>query len=225
MLLIVTRDGHAKRVSSDDVPRRRRNGGRAHGVRLSSVPVAAVFGVEDGEVIIASARGKIVRMAVGDIPTRRRRVTRGKLSSGPRVIRLARGDRVASVAIVPEHVPQSHADGIVEPIWPWGRVGLRDGEELAQKVILHRPRSLDSMTTGGRPVVARDEWAQTSVHESSAYYCAHCHHPHVDPLAVYECIDRHVDVAQSHAKRLLDEVVGDRPMPMRRGRRVPRRGH
>ncbi len=71
-LLLVTADSFGRRVAVDDV--RRTKGRNAVGVNISRVPVAAALVVDgtDAEVVIATANGKVERLRVGDVPTRRR---------------------------------------------------------------------------------------------------------------------------------------------------------
>lgn len=190
-LLVVTEDGYAKRVPLEDISPRRRG---AKGVCLSSVPVAAVMEVDGtGDLVIATGSGQIERIAVGDVPVRRRRVlSSGRLAKGALVVRLAKGDRVASVASSdPPGVAQCPPPGREPVDWPWGTIGLRDGERFGQMAVLHPPHPLDSISTGGQPVVPRDEWANTDVHQASTYFCAHCGEQYAHPEDVYGCIDAH----------------------------------
>jgi DNA gyrase subunit A len=101
-LLVITEDGYGKRVAVDEIRRTRRN---PQGVKLSAVPVAFAEVVNDtnAELILASANGKIQRLRVGDIPTRRRTANdrhRRYPPKGVRVMRLDPGDRVAAGAVV-----------------------------------------------------------------------------------------------------------------------------
>lgn len=81
-LLIVTEDGFGKRVAVDEVRRTSRG---AKGVNLSSAPVAAVLVVDrdDGDVVIATAAGRVERVAVRSFPVRRR--------SNPKTGHISRG--------------------------------------------------------------------------------------------------------------------------------------
>jgi hypothetical protein len=74
------------------------------GVKISTVPVAAAIWIDggDGDVVIATTRGKIERVAISSIPVRRRRVTSaGRVARGVCVVRLSEGDRVASAEVAP----------------------------------------------------------------------------------------------------------------------------
>jgi hypothetical protein len=195
-LLVVTVDGYAKRVPLADIPGRRR--GRK-GVALSSVPVAAAIAIDGGELVIATANGKIERVAVTSVPERRRRVlSSGRLAKGVPVIALAPGDRVASATLASEGPPNAAA-GVAQCApagdrgtdWPWGSTGLRAGEKIADAIVIHPPRPLAAIATGGDLAVPRDEWAKTAVHRASTYFCAHCGAQYAHPEEVYGCIDRH----------------------------------
>lgn len=198
-LLVITTDGYAKRIALADVPRFGRN---AKGVMLSSVSVAAVLRVEgaSGDVVTATANGKVERVAVSSVPIRRREVlSRGRLSKGARIIALEPGDRVAAASIPREDIAAEPAPRRVETPspalgaqkWPGGRVGLREGERADSAIVFHPLRPLGQIEPGGRLAVPADEWAQTDVHRASTYFCAHCGRRHPDPETVYACIDRH----------------------------------
>ena len=99
-LLVITKDGYGKRVAVNEIRRTRRD---AVGVKMSKVPVAFAEVVDDtnAELVLASLKGKIQRLRVGDIPTRRR-IDRssGRISKGARIMRLNSDDRVATGALV-----------------------------------------------------------------------------------------------------------------------------
>lgn len=199
-LLIVTEDGYGKRVAIDEI--RCTQGRNSKGVNVSRVPVAAALVVDntDAEAVIATANGKVERVRVGDVPTRRRSdPSSGRISKGVSVIRLDPGDRVASVALIasPTRVEKPPA-AMSSHQWPAGRVGLDPGERAAQTQVLHDQRPLDEITPGGTLAVNRDEWTQTDVHRHSTYFCAHCGRQHPSPDAVYACIDQHA--TQENAK-------------------------
>ena len=95
-LLVVTENGFAKRLRVSDVPRTQR--GRA-GVRISSEALAGAIVVTlADEVVIATRRGKVERLAVAGIPVK------GRRARGVRAIRLQPGDLVAKAALVPTTV-------------------------------------------------------------------------------------------------------------------------
>jgi DNA gyrase/topoisomerase IV subunit A len=102
-LLVITEDGYGKRVPITDIRRTHRG---ARGVHLSSVPVAAALMVRGHEhIVIATATGKLERVAVEEAPIRRRRVLPGgTLAKGARLVRLAKGDRVTTAALTPPQV-------------------------------------------------------------------------------------------------------------------------
>lgn len=186
-LLVVTVDGYAKLLDPVEVPLTER--GRK-GVKLSSVPVAAMLPISlEDEIVIATRTGKVTRIAAADVPMHRRRVqAAGRVSKGARMVTLAEGDQVATADVV--QTPRAATNGCD---WPWGTAGLRRGETIAQKTVLSAPIPLDEITPGGLPAVPREEWAQTAIHRASRYECAHCGREHPDPHSVYLCIDRHVE--------------------------------
>lgn len=134
-LLIVTEDGYGKRIPVSDIPRQGR--GRQE-VQVSSEPVAAALVAPEGqEVAIASAGGKVERIAVADIPIRRRRVLPGgKLAKGVAVIGLDPGDRVAAVGPVASEplvgVAETHAAAIGDVIHIQEAPGARIAEARAR---------------------------------------------------------------------------------------------
>jgi hypothetical protein len=143
-------------------------------------------------VVLASALGKVERVAVAEVPVRRRRVlTAGQVSKGVRVMRLLAGDRVAAVACVPDEpvdvvagVAQSHAPGLNRLIG----IALSAGESVAQ---------VASPAHSGRAVrmLARERWAVSEVHAVSRYWCGGCGAELPDQHAVYGCLDRHAATA------------------------------
>jgi len=183
-VLVVSEDGYGKRVPVDEI--RRTKGRNVTGVNLSRVPIAAALVVDrtDGEVVLMTANGKIQRIRVGDVPTRRRSDPKsGRISKGARIMRLDAGDRVATAALTGVEI-------VAEPrrrtVWSAGRVGLKTGEETRQTAILTRVPGRRAES-----VMPRDEWAQTEVHRHSMYFCSVCGAQHPDPEAVYACLDEH----------------------------------
>jgi DNA gyrase subunit A len=99
-LLVITEDGYGKRVAVDEIRHTRRD---AVGVKISRVSIAFAQVVDDAnaELVIATAHGKIQRLRVGDVPTRRRRdQSSSRISKGVRIMRLEPNDRVATAAPV-----------------------------------------------------------------------------------------------------------------------------
>jgi DNA gyrase/topoisomerase IV subunit A len=102
-LLVITEDGYGKRVAVDDI-RYTKSRNRA-GVKISSVRVAFAEVVDGAkaELVLATARGKIQRLDVGDIPIRRRMTadrTHHYPPKGVRIMKLDPDDRIASAAVV-----------------------------------------------------------------------------------------------------------------------------
>ena len=106
-------------------------------------------------------------------------------------MRLEPGDRVATGAVV-GGPPETLAPAQTTAEWPGGRVGLRDGESARICTVYGDVRKPEDIEASGPPAIGREEWAQTEVHAVSSYWCVHCGQQHPDPVAVYECIDRHV---------------------------------
>jgi len=132
--LIVTEDGHAKRVPVSDVPSTK----RAPGVRVSfeALAGAVVVTVAD-ELVVATRGGKVERLAAAEAPVK------GRRARGVRVMRLAPGDTVARVAVVPRTPPQLHPGDASRPA---GRDAMAGGRGSA-----FRGRNL---TAGQRAVTA-----------------------------------------------------------------------
>lgn len=193
-LLVVTEDGYAKRVAVDDVRRTKGRGGL--GVGVSRVPLVAALVVgEDGELLLASARGKVQRVAVSSIPRRRRGTG---ASRGVRIMRCDPDDAIATVALaapepnVAQIPPNFDPQTIRAEEWPGGRIGLRAGERTHSAVVFGPLRDLGELDLAGDPAEDRETWASGDVHAASAYWCVHCGQEHPDPAAVYECIAGHV---------------------------------
>jgi DNA gyrase/topoisomerase IV subunit A len=189
-LLVVTEDGYAKRIPVSEI--RRTKGRGTQGVKVSSSPVAFSAVVEeDDELVLASERGKIERVAVASIPTRRREVRPGgRLSKGVPVMTLADGDQLAAGAVT--RVAEKDVQTAPAADWPAGRVGLLPGERIASADVSGCILSVSEVEPGGEPAVEGSEWAQTEIHALSSYWCVHCGEQHEDPEAVYDCIDRHM---------------------------------
>ncbi len=203
--MIVTEDGYGKRVAVGEV--RRTQGRGTVGVRVSRDPIAAalvVNGEGAGDVVIVSAAGKVERVALASIPVRRRSdPSSGRVSKGARVMRLAAGDVVATVAVATEDESASgtwvgtRPPAIPPRMWPGGRVGLRDGENVRSVVYFGPLKDLAEIERGGSPAVGREEWARSDVHKASSYWCVHCGTEHPGPERVYACVDAHADDADA----------------------------
>lgn len=105
------------------------------------------------------------------------------------VITLQEGDGIGSVALARGVETDAPAARATE--WLGGRVGLRNGESVVSAHVFTPALGSSENEPGAAPVVARDDWAQTEVHQHSEYWCFHCGEQHEDPAGVYECIDRH----------------------------------
>ena len=96
--LVVTEDGYGKRIL---FPTIRRTGRGTMGVMVSSLPVAfSAVVTEQGELVLASAYGRLERIAVAEVPVRTRKSQRGRgQSKGVRLIALDDADRVTAGAV------------------------------------------------------------------------------------------------------------------------------
>ncbi len=95
-LLLVTAHGYGKRVDLSDIPSQRRGGKGVIGIKLEGAsPVVAVLLVaEDDEVVLSTTSGKVIRFPVGQVSTFSR------YARGVRLIRLNKGDQVASAVVI-----------------------------------------------------------------------------------------------------------------------------
>lgn len=97
-LLVITANGYGKRTKVQNFPSHNRGG---LGVRASVVndktgEVVNVTSINEDvkELLVVSARGQIIRLAVKDVPTI------GRATQGVRIMRLNKGDSVASIALI-----------------------------------------------------------------------------------------------------------------------------
>lgn len=96
-LLLVSSNGYGKRLPLGEVPSQRRGGKGLIGVRLDSLsgPLVAVIPVsEDDEVVVSTAKGKVIRFPAGQVSVFSR------YARGVRLMRVGSGDHVASVVTV-----------------------------------------------------------------------------------------------------------------------------
>jgi len=95
-LFLVTAHGYGKRVDLSDIPSQRRGGKGVIGIKLEGAsPVVAVLLVaEDDEVALSTTSGKVIRFPVGQVSTFSR------YARGVRLIRLNKGDQVASAVVI-----------------------------------------------------------------------------------------------------------------------------
>jgi hypothetical protein len=70
-------------------------------VKISTDPVAAALMLDrPSTIVVATARGKITRMATDEIPVRRRTVGQGgRMAKGARIVRVDDDDRVTAVGL------------------------------------------------------------------------------------------------------------------------------
>ena len=93
-LLIITENGYGKRTRIEMFRIQRRGGTGIKAARIcektGEIIFAEVVDTEDKDLIIISQRGQVIRTPLGSIPVI------GRAASGVRVMRLAKGDKVAS---------------------------------------------------------------------------------------------------------------------------------
>jgi DNA gyrase subunit A len=99
-LIAISRNGYGKATLASHFPAHKRGG---VGIKVAVVtaktgPLVAVHTLEPDatEVIMISAAGQTIRVAIKDIPTL------GRATQGVRVMKLAEGDAVASLGLIPK---------------------------------------------------------------------------------------------------------------------------
>lgn len=88
-LLILTEDGHIKRIKAEEFENAKRAGIAASSGRIISVRL-----VEGDEVLIATRKGMAVRFSLSDVPSY------GRTARGVKAIRLRKGDSIASMTTI-----------------------------------------------------------------------------------------------------------------------------
>jgi hypothetical protein len=200
-LLIITESGFGKRVPVDEV-RRTNRGARGVNASRDKVAVAIVVNDPDADLVLATAEGKVERVAVASIPVRRRANRKtGAISKGIRVIRPGRNDRVASGSLATG--VETPAAGLLHTLPTERLSGLRlalgDGESVdtGSMVTFGPLRPIEDLVPGGDLAVDRKDWASGEVHACSSYWCSRCGLRHQDPEAAYRCIDAHVAATEA----------------------------
>lgn len=92
-LLVVTEDSYGKRMPVATIPRTGR-GRQGVAISPSVIAAAAVVSLAD-EVVIATTKGMVQRLAVAEI------AEKGRRALGSRIIKLADHDKLAKVVRVP----------------------------------------------------------------------------------------------------------------------------
>jgi DNA gyrase subunit A len=124
-LLIITQNGYGKRTPLSSYPSKGRGIGGVRAIRTTAKtgPVAAARVVHgDEELMMSSAGGIIVRIAIDSINE-----YSGRLTSGVKVMNVKDGDRVAAIAILepsvngngdddPDHVPSADLEDLASVI-------------------------------------------------------------------------------------------------------------
>lgn len=97
-LLVVARNGYGKRTKVKNFPTHNRGGlgVRAGVVNDKTGAIINAISLNDSvkELLVVSTRGQIIRIAIKDVPTI------GRATQGVRIMRLNKGDKVASVALI-----------------------------------------------------------------------------------------------------------------------------
>lgn len=95
-VLVVTKNGYAKRVPIENVRLRKRPAKGVSGVDLGEgdTLLAALPVGEEGEILVATAQGRIVRLDLKDIKIASR------TAKGSRLMVLEEGDSLASVVLL-----------------------------------------------------------------------------------------------------------------------------
>lgn len=90
-LFIVTQDGHAKRTPIEEFKLRHKGTKGANALRdKQSLGGAAIVG-DDGEILILTQQGKVLRTSVSEV------AVLSRAGRGGRIIQLGKGDRVVAV--------------------------------------------------------------------------------------------------------------------------------
>ena len=90
-LLIVTRDGYAKRTPLEEIKPRRKGSKGASALREELKLGGAAVVSDNGDVLIVTARGRVLRTDVREI------AVISRTGRGGRVIQLEEGDQVVAV--------------------------------------------------------------------------------------------------------------------------------
>lgn len=108
-LLVISENGYGKATKVTNFPSHKRGGIgiKAAVVTTKTGPIIDVRTLEEdaSEVLMISSKGQTIRVGLKDIPTL------GRTTQGVRIMRLAEGDAVASLGIMPE---QSQEEGTEE---------------------------------------------------------------------------------------------------------------
>jgi len=93
-LLVLTQNGYGKRTKIEQYRLQRRGGSGIKAARLTDktgqIVYSRIVGSEDKDLIVISKKGQVIRSTLSSISVI------GRASSGVKVMKLTRGDRVAS---------------------------------------------------------------------------------------------------------------------------------
>lgn len=107
-LLVISQKGYGKITKVSNFPSHKRGGVgiKAAVVTAKTGPIISVRTVEPdaSEVLMISNNGQTIRVGLKDIPTL------GRTTQGVRIMRMAEGDAVSSLGLMPEQVPITEED-------------------------------------------------------------------------------------------------------------------
>lgn len=93
-LLIVTQDGHAKRTPINEFKPRRRGTKGSNALKDGFLLGGATIVGDNGEVLVVTERGKVLRTQVNEI------AILSRMGRGGKIIQLEEGDKVVAVLTV-----------------------------------------------------------------------------------------------------------------------------
>ncbi len=93
-LLIVTQDGHAKRTPISEFRSRRRGTKGSNALREGFLLGGAAIVGDNGEVLVVTERGRVLRTQVNEI------AILSRAGRGGKVIQLEEGDKVVAVLVI-----------------------------------------------------------------------------------------------------------------------------
>lgn len=107
-LLVISKNGYGKITKASNFPSHKRGGVgiKAAVVTAKTGPIISVRTLDEdaGEVLLISNNGQAIRVGLKDIPTL------GRTTQGVRIMRLADGDGVSSLGLMPEQTAQTEEE-------------------------------------------------------------------------------------------------------------------
>lgn len=106
LMLVIMENGYGKITKSNQFTSHNRGGvGIKAGVVTSKTGKAVdvrIISSQDDDVLIISKKGQVIRMKLSDIPVI------GRSTQGVRIMRISEGDKIASIAILPNEVSEAN---------------------------------------------------------------------------------------------------------------------